>query len=79
MCYACLRESKQGTEGETMKNSVSEMCNMDFSIYLGEEHGEDEDWLPKAHAWLEEMAPNTWIRAFAGELLLNSNSEVFKW
>lgn len=39
----CVLESKQGTQGETMKNIVLETCNMDLNIYLREEHGEDED------------------------------------
>lgn len=30
-------------KGETMKNNLLETCNIEFSIYLGEEHGEDED------------------------------------
>lgn len=37
---------------------------------------------PKAHDWLEQMAPNTWVRAFSCELqkcniLLNSICEVY--
>jgi transposase-like protein len=37
---------------------------------------------PAAHAWLEEMPPNTWARAFFSEfskcdLLLNNTCEVF--
>jgi hypothetical protein len=37
---------------------------------------------PDAHAWLEELDPKTWVRAFQSELpkcdvLLNNNSEVF--
>jgi len=35
-----------------------------------------------AHAWLEKMAPNTWVRAFFSEypkcdILLNNTCEVF--
>ena len=35
-----------------------------------------------AHAWLSELPPNTWVRAFQSELpkcdvLLNNNNEVF--
>lgn len=37
---------------------------------------------PAAHAWLDELDPKTWVRAFQKELpkcdvLLNNNSEVF--
>ena len=37
---------------------------------------------PTAHAWLDELDPKTWVRAFQSEMpkcdvLLNNNSEVF--
>ena len=37
---------------------------------------------PAAHAWLEEMAPNTWVKAYFStfpkcDLLLNNTCEVF--
>ena len=37
---------------------------------------------PAAHAWLDKMAPNTWVRAFFStfpkcDSLLNNNCEVF--
>jgi hypothetical protein len=36
----------------------------------------------QAHAWLEELPPNTWVRAFQSDfpkcdILLNNISEVF--
>lgn len=37
----------------------------------------------EAYEWLEELAPNTWVRAFFSDfpkcnILLNNNCEVFK-
>jgi hypothetical protein len=37
---------------------------------------------PNAHAWLDNLDPNTWVRAFQSDLakcdiLLNNNCEVF--
>ena len=28
---------------------------------------------PKAHAWLEEMAPNTWVTTFSDEAMSLNN------
>jgi hypothetical protein len=49
---------------------------------VGEELEQMKKDSPEAFAWVEELAPNTWVRAFFSEfpkcdLLLNNNCEVF--
>jgi transposase-like protein len=69
-------------KGETLKNdlwAIARSSNLPQWEKNMEQMKKDS---PEAFAWVEELAPNTWVRAFLSEfpkcdLLLNNNCEVF--
>ncbi|WVZ62371.1 hypothetical protein U9M48_012129, partial [Paspalum notatum var. saurae] len=71
-----------GFKGEVLKNQLW-TCARASTENKWQYHMEKMKVLNKdAHAWLEKMAPNTWVRAFFSEfpksdILLNNNCEVF--
>ena len=76
------RNMNQLHKGETVKNHLW-ACARASNIARWDKNMEAfKTECPDAHAWLEEMAPNTWARAFFSEfpkcdLLLNNTCEVF--
>jgi hypothetical protein len=69
-------------KGEVVKNHVW-VCARSTKVAKWTESMEKfKDECPEAHAWLEEMAPNTWFLAFFSDfpicdILLNNSCEVF--
>ena len=68
-------------KGQTVKNHVW-ACARASNVARWEERMEAFKLeCPAAHAWLEEMPPNTWARAFFSDfpkcdILLNNSCEV---
>ena len=69
-------------KGETLKNDLWAIARSS-SIPQWEKNMEQmKKDSPEAYAWVEELAPSTWVRAFFSDfpkcdLLLNNNCEVF--
>jgi hypothetical protein len=69
-------------KGETLKNDLWEIARSS-SIPLWEKNMEQmKKDSPEAYAWVEELAPSTWVRTFFSDfskcdMLLNNNCEVF--
>ncbi|CAN6352866.1 unnamed protein product [Urochloa humidicola] len=82
----CVRHLYQNFQvwfkGETLKNQLW-ACARSTSITQWTENMDKMKALNKeAYEWLEELSPNTWVRAFFSDfpkcdVLLNNNSEVF--
>ncbi|CAN6357141.1 unnamed protein product [Urochloa humidicola] len=82
----CVRHLYQSFQvwfkGETLKNQLW-ACARSTSITQWTENMDKMKALNKeAYEWLEELSPNTWVRAFFSDfpkcdVLLNNNSEVF--
>ena len=69
-------------KGETLKNDLWAVARSTNLPTYQRNMGKLQVDSPEAHAWVEEMPPNTWIKAFFNELpkcdmLLNNHSEVF--
>jgi hypothetical protein len=82
-CVRHLYSNFQGQfKGENLKNQLW-ACARASTITRWNEEMEKMRVLNKdAHAWLEKLAPNTWVRAFFSEypkcdILLNNTCEVF--
>ncbi|KAM0847811.1 hypothetical protein ACQ4PT_054781 [Festuca glaucescens] len=85
----CVRHLHQNMsqlhKGEVVKNHVW-ACARSTNVAKWTENMEKfKDECPEAHAWLEEMPPNTWCRALFSDfpkcdILLNNSCEVFnRW
>ena len=82
----CVRHLYQNFQehfkGENLKNQLW-MCARSSTVIQWNENMDAMKVLdPAAHAWLDKMAPNTWVRAFFStfpkcDSLLNNNCEVF--
>ena len=82
----CVRHLYQNFQehfkGENLKNQLW-MCARSSTVTQWNENMDAMKVLdPAAHAWLDKMAPNTWVRAFFStfpkcDSLLNNNCEVF--
>jgi hypothetical protein len=68
--------------GDVLKNQLWKCARSNTVVDLELNMEEIKIINEKAHAWLEELPPNTWVRAFQSDfpkcdILLNNNSEVF--
>jgi hypothetical protein len=69
--------------GDVLKNQLWKIARSNTIVKWEANMEEMKAISPEAHAWLEELPPNTWVRAFQSDLpkcdvLLNNISEVFK-
>ncbi|KAM0917767.1 hypothetical protein ACQ4PT_009211 [Festuca glaucescens] len=73
---------QQSFRGDVLKNQLWKIARSS-TVTKWEANMEEMKLInPEAHAWLEELPPNTWVRAFQSDLpkcdvLLNNISEVF--
>jgi hypothetical protein len=69
-------------KGEVLKNQLWKCARSTTVVKWQENMDEMLVFSKTAHDWLEELAPNTWVKAFQSEfpkcdVLLNNNCEVF--
>jgi transposase-like protein len=82
----CVRHMWQNFQqifkGDVLKNQLWKIARSN-TVALYEKHMEEMKLLNvDAHAWLSNLDPKTWVRAFQSDLpkcdiLLNNNCEVF--
>jgi hypothetical protein len=68
--------------GENFKNQLWRCARASTLVRWNQEMEKMRVLSKDAHAWLEKMPPNTWVRAFFSEypkcdILLNNTCEVF--
>ena len=73
---------QQQFKGDVLKNQLWKIARSNTVIKFEQFMEEMKTINPDAHKWLEELEPNTWVRAFQSDLpkcdiLLNNNCEVF--
>jgi len=82
-CVRHLYSNFQGQfKGENLKNQLWACARASTVPRWNQEMDKMKLLNKDAHAWLEKMAPNTWVRAFFSEypkcdILLNNTCEVF--
>ena len=69
-------------KGDVLKNQLWKIARSSTTVRWRDSMDEMKELNKDAHDWLEELPPNTWVRAFQSDfpkcdILLNNNCEVF--